>query len=65
MAKNKHVDLRNIENFVRSKEKTANFQKPFKNFKTAGEMLTYKGNRWVIFNTDRKNINHNTTPFYR
>ena len=65
MASNKHVDLRKIENFVRSKEKTANFRKPCKNFKTADEMLTCKGNRWGIFNNDRKNINQNTTLFYR
>ena len=53
MACNKPVDLRKIENFVRSKEKTANFRKPCKNFKTVDEILTYKGNRWVIFDNDR------------
>ena len=65
MAKSKHVDLRKIENFVRSKEKTANFRKPCKNFKTVVEILTYKGKRWVIFDNDRKNLNHNSTLFYR
>ena len=30
MASNEHVDLRKIENFVRSKEKTANFRNSFK-----------------------------------
>ena len=33
MASIKHVDLRKIENFVRSKEKTVNFRKPCKNLK--------------------------------
>ena len=65
MASNKSVDLRKIENFVRSKEKTANFRKPCKNFKTVDEILTYKGKRWVIFDTDRNNLNHNTALFYR
>ena len=65
MANNKHVDLRKIENFVRSKEKTANFRKPCKNFKTVDDILTYKGKRWVIFDNDSKNLNHNTTLFYR
>ena len=49
MASNKHVDLRKIENFVRSKEKTANFRKPCKNYKTVDDILTNKGKRWVIF----------------
>ena len=48
MASNKPVDLKKIENFVRSKEKTANFRKHCKNFKTVYEILTYKENRWVI-----------------
>ena len=65
MASNKHAGLRKIENFNRSKEKTANFRKTCKNFKTADEMLTYKGNRWVIFSNERKNINQNITLFYR
>ena len=65
MACNKPVDLRKIENFVRSKEKTANFRKPCKNFKTVDEILTYKGKRWVIFDIDRNNLNHNTALFYR
>ena len=45
MASNKHVDLRKIENFVRSKGKAANFRKPRKNFKILDKILTYKGNR--------------------
>ena len=65
MASNKHVDLRKIENFVRSKVTTANFRKPCKNFKIVDEILAYKGKRWVIFDNDRKILNHNTTPFYR
>ena len=65
MASNKPVDLRKIENFVRSKEKTANFRKSCKNFKTVDEILTYKGKRWVIFDNDRKNLSDNTTLFYR
>ena len=65
MASNKHVDLRKIENFVRSKGKTANSRKPCKNFKIVDEILAYKGKRWVIFDNDRKILNHNTTPFYR
>ena len=40
MASNEHVDLRKIENFVRSKEKTANFLKPCKNFKIVHEIIT-------------------------
>ena len=43
MASNKHVDLRKIENFVRSKVNAANFRKPCNNFKTVDEILTYKG----------------------
>ena len=65
MASNKQVDLRKIENFVRSRGKTANFRKPCKNFKIADEILAYKGKRRVIFDNDRKNLNHNTTLFYR
>ena len=64
MASNKHADLRKIENFVRSKGKTANFQKPCKNFKTVDEILAYKGKRWVIIDNDRKILNHSTTLFY-
>ena len=64
MASNKHVDLRKIENFVRSKVTTANFRKPCKNFKIVDEILAYKGKRWVIFDNDRKKLNHNTTLFY-
>ena len=60
----KHVDLRKIES-KGSKRKTANFWKPCKNFKIADEILAYKGKRWVIFDNDRKILNHNTTPFYR
>ena len=65
MASNKYVDLRKIENFVRSKGKTANFRKPCKNFKIVDEILAYKGKRWVIFDNDRKNLKHNTTLLYR
>ena len=54
-----------MENFVRSKEKTANFRKPCKKFKIVDEILTYKGKGWVIFDNDRKVLNHNTTLFYR
>ena len=54
MASNKHVDLRKLENFVRSKGKKANFRKPCKNFKIVDEHLTYKRKRWVIFDNDRK-----------
>ena len=64
MASNKHVVLRKIENFVRSKGKTANFRKPVKKFKIVDEILAYKRKRWVIFDNDRKNLNHNTTLFY-
>ena len=65
MACNKHVDLRRIENLVRSKGKTANFRKICKNFKIVDEILIYKGKRWVIFDNDRNILNHNTTLFYR
>ena len=65
MASNKHIDLRKIENFVRSKGKTANFRKACENFKIVDEILTYKGKRWVIFGNDRKILNHNTTLVYR
>ena len=54
MASNKHVDLRKLENFVRSKGKKANFRKPCKNFKIVDEHLTYKRKRGVIFDNDRK-----------
>ena len=62
MAINKHVDLRKIQNFVRSKGKTANSRKLFKNFKIVDENLTYKGKRWAIFDNDRKILN--TIPLY-
>ena len=65
MASNKHAELRKRENFVRSKGKTANFPKSCKDFKIVDEILAYKGKRWVIFDNDRKNLNHNTTLFYR
>ena len=65
MASNRHVELRKRENFVRSKGKTANFPKSCKDFKIVDEILAYKGKRWVIFDNDRKNLNHNTTLFYR
>ena len=65
MASNEHVYLRKIENFVRCKVETADFRKPFKNFKIVDEILTYKGKRWVIFGNDRKILNHNTTLVYR
>ena len=45
MASNEHIDLKKIENFVRSKRKTANLRKPCKNFKIIHEILTYKGKR--------------------
>ena len=64
MASNKHVDLRKIGS-KGSKGKAANFRKPCKNFKIVDEILAYKGKRWVIFDNDRKNLNHNTTLFYR
>ena len=64
MASNKHVDLRKIENFVRSKcypediskdkGKKANFRKSCKNFKIVDGYLTYKGRRRVIFDNDGK-----------
>ena len=65
MACNKHVDLRRIESLVRSKGKTANFQKTCKNFKIVDKILIYIEKRWVIFDNDRKILNHNTTLFYR
>ena len=64
MARNKHVDFRRIENLVRSKGKTANFRKICKNFKIVDEILIYIGKRWVIFDNDRKILNHNTALFY-
>ena len=64
MASNKHVSLRKIENFVRSKYcsediskdkgKRAHFRKFCKNFKIVDGHLTYKGKRRVIFDNDRK-----------
>ena len=54
MASNKHVDLRKLENFVRSKGKKANFRKPCKNFKIVDEYLMYKRKRVVISDNDRK-----------
>ena len=42
MASNEHVDLRKIENFVRSKEKTVNFQNPCKSYKIADEILAWE-----------------------
>ena len=64
MASIKHVDLRKTES-KGSNGKTTNFRKPCKNFKVVDEILAYKGKRWVIFDDDRKILNHNTTPFYR
>ena len=40
MASNKHVDKRKIEDFVRSKGKTATFRKPCRNIKIVDEILT-------------------------
>ena len=40
MASNKHVDMIKIENFVRSKVKTATFRKLCKKFKIVDEILT-------------------------
>ena len=59
MASNKHVDLRKIENFVRSKyysedilidkRKRGNFRKSCKNFKIIDGDLTYKRKRgWYL-----------------
>ena len=48
MASNKYVDLRKLENFVRSKGKRANFRKPCKKFNIVDEHLTYKGERGDI-----------------
>ena len=58
IASNKHLDLSKIVNFIRSKGKTANFWKPCKSFKIIDEILTCKGKRWVIFDNDRKILNH-------
>ena len=58
IASNKHLDLRKIVHFVRSKGKTAHFRKPCKSFKIVDEILTCKGKRWVIFDNDRKILNH-------
>ena len=57
IASNKHLDLRKIVDFVRSKGKTAHFRKPCKSFKIVDEILTCKGKRWVIFDNDRKILN--------
>ena len=43
MASNKHVDLRKIENVVRSKGERANFWKTYKSFKIVDEILTHRG----------------------
>ena len=59
MASIKDVDLRSIES-KGSKGKTANFRKPCENFKIVDEILAYKEKRWVIFDDDRKILNHNT-----
>ena len=66
MVSNKHVDMRKIENFVRSKGKIANFWKPFKNFKIVDEILAYKRKRWVILDNDMifENLKQITTLFY-
>ena len=58
MASKKHLDLRKIVNFVRSKGKIVNFRKPCKCFKIVDEILTCKEKRWVIFDNDRKILNH-------
>ena len=63
MASSKHVDLRKIES-KGSKEKTANFRKTCKNFEIVDEILAHKGKRWLIFDNDRKILNHSTIPFY-
>ena len=54
MTSNKQNDLRKIENFVRSKGKTANFRKPCKNFKIVDEHLTYNGEIKVLFGNIEK-----------
>ena len=64
MASKKCVDLRKIENFVKSKycpeniskdkEKRANFRKSCRNFKIVDGHLSYKEKRRVIFDNDRK-----------
>lgn len=66
MASNKHVDLKKIESFLRSKSypqeiskdkgKKANFRKSCKNFKIVDGHLSYKEKRRVIFDNDRKKI---------
>ena len=63
MACNKHVDLRRIENSVRSKGKAANSRKTCKNFKIIDEILIDIGKRWVISDNDKKILNHNTLYF--
>ena len=64
MASNKHVDLRKIENFVRSKYypediskdegKKASFRKTCTNFKIVDGHLPYKGKKRVTFNNDER-----------
>ena len=59
----KYIELRKIENFVRSKYypeimskvngKRANFRQPCQSFKIIDRYLTYKRKRVVIFGTDR------------
>ena len=66
MANYKHVDLRKIENFVKSKcypgdiskdkGNKANFRKSCKNFKIVDGHLTYKRKIRVIFDSYRKRI---------
>ena len=64
IASNKHVHLRKIESFVRSKhypediskdkDKKANFRKSWKNFKIVDRHLTYKVKWRVLFDNDSK-----------
>ena len=64
MASNKHVDFRQIENFVRNKcypedtlkdkEKKTNFRKSCENFKMVDVHLTCKGKRRVILDNNKK-----------
>ena len=64
MRSNKYVDLRKIENLVRSKcysedipkdkRKKTNFRKYCKNIKIVHGHLKYKWRERVIFNNDRK-----------
>ena len=62
LASNKYFDLRKIGNFVRGKLKTANFRKPCKSFNIVGKVLTSQGKRWMIFENDRKILNHSILP---